>query len=80
MFQKNAGTYQVRLSDSALTELERSYTNFSWTSDNVTNNAKAYVINPTQVQISFTGEPKHVIYNGQGVLVDYGSDAMKGLL
>ena len=77
---KNAGTYQVRLSDSALTELERSYTNFSWTSDNVTNNAKAYVINPTQVQISFTGEPKHVIYNGQGVLVDYGSDAMKGLL
>ncbi|WP_172616794.1 MBG domain-containing protein [Limosilactobacillus reuteri] len=75
---KNAGTYQVRLSDSALTELERSYTNFSWTSDNVTNNAKAYVINPTQVQISFTGEPKHVIYNGQGVLVDYGSDAMKG--
>ncbi|MGI1802251.1 MBG domain-containing protein [Limosilactobacillus reuteri] len=75
---KNAGTYQVRLSDSALTELERSYTNFSWTSDNVTNNAQEYVINPTQVQVSFTGEPKHVIYNGQGVSVDYGSDAMKG--
>ena len=75
---KNAGTYQVRLSDSALTELERSYTNFSWTSDNVINNAQEYVINPTQVQVSFTGEPKHVIYNGQGVSVDYGSDAMKG--
>lgn len=75
---KNAGTYQVRLSDSALTELERSYTNFSWTSDNVTNNAKAYVINPTQVQISFTGEPKHVTYNGQGVSVNYSSDVMKG--
>lgn len=75
---KNAGTYQVRLSDSILTELERSYTNFSWTSDNVTNNAKAYVINPTQVHISFTGEPKHVTYNGQGVSVNYSSDAMKG--
>ena len=75
---KNAGTYQVRLSNSALTELERSYTNFSWTSDNVINNAQEYVINPTQVQVSFTGEPKHVIYNGQGVSVDYGSDAMKG--
>ena len=75
---KNAGTYQVRLSDSILTELECSYTNFSWTSDNVTNNAKAYVINPTQVHISFTGEPKHVTYNGQGVSVNYSSDAMKG--
>lgn len=75
---KNAGTYQVRLSDSIFTELERSYTNFSWTSDNVTNNAKAYVINPTQVHISFTGEPKHVTYNGQGVSVNYSSDAMKG--
>ena len=75
---KNAGTYQVRLSDSILTELERSYPNFSWTSDNVTNNAKAYVINPTQVHISFTGEPKHVTYNGQGVSVNYSSDAMKG--
>ena len=75
---KNAGTYQVRLSDSIFTELKRSYTNFSWTSDNVTNNAKAYVINPTQVHISFTGEPKHVTYNGQGVSVNYSSDAMKG--
>ena len=75
---KNADTYQVRLSDSIFTELERSYTNFSWTSDNVTNNAKAYVINPTQVHISFTGEPKHVTYNGQGVSVNYSSDAMKG--
>lgn len=75
---KNAGTYQVRLSDSIFTELERSYNNFSWTSDNVTNNAKAYVINPTQVHISFTGEPKHVTYNGQGVSVNYSSDAMKG--
>lgn len=75
---KNAGTYQVRLSDSIFTELKRSYTNFSWTSDNVTNNAKAYAINPTQVHISFTGEPKHVTYNGQGVSVNYSSDAMKG--
>ena len=75
---KNADTYQVRLSDSIFTELERSYTNFSWTSDNVTNNAKAYVINSTQVHISFTGEPKHVTYNGQGVSVNYSSDAMKG--
>ena len=75
---KNAGTYQVRLSDSIFTELKRSYTNFSWTSDNVTNNAKAYVINPTQVHISFTGEPKHVTYNGQGVSVNYSSNAMKG--
>lgn len=75
---KNSGTYQVRLSDSIFTELERSYTNFSWTSDNVTNNAKDYVINPTQVHISFTGEPKHVTYNGQGVSVNYSSDAMKG--
>ena len=75
---KNVGTYQVRLSDSIFTELKRSYTNFSWTSDNVTNNAKAYVINPTQVHISFTGEPKHVTYNGQGVSVNYSSDAMKG--
>lgn len=75
---KNAGTYQVRLSDSIFTELERSYTNFSWTSDNVTNNAKAYVINPTQVHISFTGEPKYVTYNRQGVSVNYSSDAMKG--
>lgn len=75
---KNAGTYQVRLSDSIFTELERSYNNFSWTSDNVTNNAKAYVINPTQVHISFTGEPKHVTYNRQGVSVNYSSDAMKG--
>ena len=75
---KNADTYQVRLSDSIFTELERSYPNFSWTSDNVTNNAKAYVINSTQVHISFTGEPKHVTYNGQGVSVNYSSDAMKG--
>ncbi|WP_270253422.1 MBG domain-containing protein, partial [Lactobacillus johnsonii] len=75
---KNADTYQVRLSDSIFTELERSYPNFSWTSDNVTNKAKAYVINPTQVHISFTGAPKHVTYNGQGVSVNYSSDAMKG--
>ena len=75
---KNASIYQVRLSDSIFTELKRSYTNFSWTSDNVTNNAKDYVINPTQVHISFTGEPKHVTYNRQGVSVNYSSDAMKG--
>ena len=75
---KYASIYQVRLSDSIFTELKRSYTNFSWTSDNVTNNAKDYVINPTQVHISFTGEPKHVTYNGQGVSVNYSSDAMKG--
>ena len=75
---KNASIYPVRLSDSIFTELKRSYTNFSWTSDNVTNNAKAYVINPTQVHISFTGEPKHVTYNRQGVSVNYSSDAMKG--
>lgn len=74
---KNAGTYQVRLNNSKLTELESSYTNFSWTSDNVTNNAKDYVINPTQVQVSFTGKPKQVIYNGQ-VFQLIIVDAMKG--
>lgn len=67
----NVGTYNVRLSASKLTELANSYPNLSWTSDHVTNTATAYVVNPTQVQVSFNGAPNHVTYSGKDVSVDY---------
>ncbi|MGN1283649.1 MAG: MBG domain-containing protein [Limosilactobacillus sp.] len=74
----NVGNYQVRLSQAALDNLTKNYPNLTWTDSEITSTAKDYVVNPTQVTISFQGGPSHSTYNGSALNVEYTKDFLKG--
>ncbi|MDM8304615.1 MBG domain-containing protein, partial [Limosilactobacillus vaginalis] len=74
----NAGNYQVRLNAAKLAELEKNYPNLAWDNDHVTNSALDYIVNPTQVTVSFTGGPSHSTYNGSALNIEYTKDFFQG--
>ncbi|WP_412089725.1 MBG domain-containing protein [Limosilactobacillus reuteri] len=74
----NAGKYQVRLNAAKLAELEKNYPNLAWDNDHVTNSALDYIVNPTQVTVSFTSGPSHSTYNGSALNIEYTKDFFQG--
>ena len=74
----NAGNYQVRLNAAKLAELEKNYPNLAWDNDHVTNSALDYIVNPTQVTVSFTSGPSHSTYNGSALNIEYTKDFFQG--
>ncbi|NME21035.1 DUF1542 domain-containing protein, partial [Lactobacillus johnsonii] len=74
----NARNYQVRLNAAKLAELEKNYPNLAWDNDHVTNSALDYIVNPTQVTVSFTSGPSHSTYNGSALNIEYTKDFFQG--
>ncbi|MQB67995.1 hypothetical protein DN438_08010, partial [Lactobacillus reuteri] len=74
----NAENYQVRLNAAKLAELEKNYPNLAWDNDHVTNSALDYIVNPTQVTVSFTSGPSHSTYNGSALNIEYTKDFFQG--